>query len=791
MALLRLLGIDAGGYDRWELQLAGGFSALVIVALLLAAGAAALAWWQLRGRLRPWRRNLLLGLRVGFLALAILLLLEPEVQLLKTIPVRSQVLVGVDRTPSMGIADADGEERRQDAVREVFEADAPWKELEAEHDVRYLLFSGRGEDFQAQEVSRDQLAQGYETAGTETGLAAALGDLARLSRERETAGTLLISDGADLGVLGELQADPGALSDFLQRNELLPNGPLSTAVVGGESEFSDLAIRDVVADEYGFIRNQVDVQVTLATQSLSAQQVPVTISLGGEVVATQSVELPDGDGEVSVQLGFSPTRVGDFVYSVEVPVLSGERLTENNRKQFKIKIIRDKVRVLHVVGRPSWDVRFLRRTLKEDPNIDLVSFMILRELVQIPFRENELSLIPFPTDEIFDEKLHTFDLVIFQNFHYNPLYGISPKHLRNIRDFVTEDGGGFVMIGGEQSFVSGRFGGTPIEDVLPVSLRFSNSLLDEGKSISRERFTPQLAQAGRLHPVTRLHYDPTRSAEMWKRLPPLDGMNRTGDVVPGAVALLTHPTLRTPSGEPAPVVAAANVGKGRSLAIATDSSWYWNFFPVDEGGTNEAYLSFWREAIRWLTRDPALKQLNVTTDSSRYRPGEPVGVEVSVLDPEYRPVEGAEVDVKVRTMDGAEGGKELCAARAEGGADGRYETVCKAEGTGYLEVLVEAKKGGVSLGTDVAYIEVIAVNREFERTTPNAPLMELLADLGQGRALRVEGGELSDEPKIVTEEAYRVMGSREVPLWDTLPALILLLGLACAEWWLRRRWGMA
>ena len=278
---------------------------------------------------------------------------------------------------------------------------------------------------------------------------------------------------------------------------------------------------------------------------------------------------------------------------------------------------------------------------------------------------------------------------------------------------------------------------------------------------------------------------------MWKRLPPLDGMNRTGDVVPGAVALLTHPTLRTPSGEPAPVVAAANVGKGRSLAIATDSSWYWNFFPVDEGGTNEAYLSFWREAIRWLTRDPALKQLNVTTDSSRYRPGEPVEVEVSVLDPEYRPVEGAEVDVKVRTMDGAEGGRELCAARAEGGADGRYETVCKAEGTGYLEVQVEAKKGGVSLGTDVAYIEVIAMNREFERTTPNAPLMELLADLGQGRALRVEGGELSDEPKIVTEEAYRVMGSREVPLWDTLPALILLLGLACAEWWLRRRWGMA
>lgn len=787
MTLLRMLGIDAGGYDRWGLQLAGSFSPWVVALSVLAVGAGVLAWWQLRGRLRPWRRNVLLGLRLGVLALLLVLFLEPEVQLLKTIPVRSQVLVAVDRTPSMSIADAAEDLRRQDAVREVFDTDTPWEQLETDHDVRYLFFSGRGEDFQSVETSRGELAGGFEVAGAETDLAAVLAELARLSRERETAGTLLVSDGADLGVLGELVADPGALSDFLRRNELLPAGPLSTAVVGGEAEFTDLAIREVVADEYGFIRNQVDVKVRLATQSVDAQQVPVTISLGGEVVATTTAQLPDEDGEVSVKLGFSPTRVGDFVYSVDVPVLAGERLVENNRRQFKIKIIRDKVRVLHVVGRPSWDVRFLRRTLKEDPNIDLVSFMILRELVQIPFREHELSLIPFPTDEIFDEKLHTFDLVIFQNFHYNPRYGISPKHLRNIREFVTEDGGGFVMIGGEQSFSAGRFSGTPIEDVLPVSLRFSNSLLDEGKAISRERFSPQLAQAGRLHPVTRLHYDPTRSAEMWQRLPPLDGMNRTGDVMPGAVALLTHPKFRTPSGEPAPVVAAGNVGKGRSLSIATDSSWYWNFFPVDEGGTNEAYLSFWREAIRWLTRDPALKQLNVTTNGTRYRPEEPVEIEVSVLDPEYRPVDGAEVDVRVRSMDG----DELCSARAEGGTEGRYQTVCKAAGTGYLEVEAEARKGGVSLGSDLAYVEVIAVNREFERTTPDAPLLELLADLGEGEALQVEDGALSDDPKIVTEEAYRVMGSKEVPLWDTAPALILLLGLACAEWWLRRRWGMA
>ncbi len=126
------------------------------------------------------------------------------------------------------------------------------------------------------------------------------------------------------------------------------------------------------------------------------------------------------------------------------------------------------MRVLHLCGRPSWDQRFLRAMLRRDPNVDLVSFFILRtETDEQPWNRDELSLIPFPTFEIFEEQLRSFDLVIFQNFNFAP-YGVEP-FLPGVRDYV-EEGGAIAMIGGDLSFASGGYGLTALRDVLPVEL---------------------------------------------------------------------------------------------------------------------------------------------------------------------------------------------------------------------------------------------------------------------------------------------------------------------------------
>ena len=130
----------------------------------------------------------------------------------------------------------------------------------------------------------------------------------------------------------------------------------------------------------------------------------------------------------------------------------------NNTRSFVVRVIRDKIRVLQVSGAPSWDVRALRQMLKSNPNVDLISFFILRTQDSISLVPNdEMSLIPFPTRELFEQQLPSFDLIILQNFEFRP-YGIG-DYLENIRSYV-EGGGGLAMLGGAVSFSAGGYFGT-------------------------------------------------------------------------------------------------------------------------------------------------------------------------------------------------------------------------------------------------------------------------------------------------------------------------------------------
>src|SRR5207302_10026166 len=137
-------------------------------------------------------------------------------------------------------------------------------------------------------------------------------------------------------------------------------------------------------------------------------------------------------------------------------------------------------------------------------------FFILRtETDEQPWNRNELSLIPFPTYEIFEEQLRSFDLVIFQNFNYAP-YGVEP-FLAGVRDYV-EGGGALAMVGGDLSFVSGGYGATALADILPVELPLTPPGASMGAgsdaALTTDAFKPKLTPEGRAHPITSLLLGP-------------------------------------------------------------------------------------------------------------------------------------------------------------------------------------------------------------------------------------------------------------------------------------------
>src|SRR2546430_6914639 len=167
------------------------------------------------------------------------------------------------------------------------------------------------------------------------------------------------------------------------------------------------------------------------------------------------------------------------------------------------------------------------------------------------------------------------------------------QYLDGIAAYVR-DGGAFAMIGGDQSFSAGDYAGTPIEDVLPLTLLPSGpTALDETPPQVR------LTDAGRRHPATALATSGAQNESVWAALPRLPGLNTIGPLRGGAQTLLQ-------SAEGRPVLVVGEAGRGRVLALLSDSSWFWSFVAAGAQQGPRAYETFWHSAIRWLVGDPGL-----------------------------------------------------------------------------------------------------------------------------------------------------------------------------------------
>ena len=586
---------------------------------------------------------------------------------------------------------------------------------------------------------------------------------------------ILLTDGADTASLGQ-GLTPAARAALKKLG-----APVHAFVTGEASDVKDLAVTHVAADDFAFVRNAISVEATVREEGFEAQDLPVTLRREGRVVSSQTVHLEPGK-PTEVTFKFTPDTTGKFIYTVSAPVLDGEAVTTNNRRSFVLKVIRDRIRVLQVVGRPSWDERFLRGLLKKDPNVDLISFFILRtpqDSTRVP--QNDLSLIPFPTDELFTKELKTFDLVIFQNFDYGP-YNMA-QYLDNVKDYV-QGGGSFVMIGGEKSFSEGRYQGTYIEDILPVDL-----LPQTSGTISTDAFQPRLTEAGRRSPIMQVGSSRQATDRIFASLPELDGVNEVAKVKPDAQVLLSDPFLKTADGGGnAPVIATREVGRGRTMAVMTDSTWFWSFPAAGEGGDRRVYDRFWTNAMRWLIRDPDLTNVRVRPTKDAYEPGEPVVLDVSVRNKNYGPGAGARVTVKVLAADGSDVGTFKSTAGDDGVATVRLDLGGK-KGAFKVDAEADSADDGIPLGKASGAFLVRATSPEMVSPAPRPKLLRAIAKLTGGSVHTLPASTFPNlsfvDPKVV-----EVGRKKNVDLWDRWWLLAVLIGAAALEWALRRRWGL-
>lgn len=361
----------------------------------------------------------------------------------------------------------------------------------------------------------------------------------------------------------------------------------------GRSDEKDIWIESAKPVLTAFLKNRLKIPLELGQKGFSGSEVKVSLWRGQERLSEHSADLESS--LTAVELSYFPEKMGEELLRVEVEALNGELSELNNHSFIRVRTVRDKIRVLHICGRPDIDLKAWRLFLTRQPDVDLVSFYILRSLNDEPgARNSELSLIPFPYDELFSTELERFDVVILQNFNFN-LY-FQPFYLRNLADFILS-GGALLIFGGDQSLQNYR--GSPLDPLMPF--RF----IGDGDFIQ----APLRAEATRSHPVIQ-GVENVFESMTW------ENRHRLA-TDPGSIDL-----VRFEDGTP--LLSVRQIGEGRVVSWNTDESWKMHFEPRSN---RAAFSRLARRILQYLTFDPEMEPIRVLSEA--WRVGQKVSLRMS------------------------------------------------------------------------------------------------------------------------------------------------------------------
>ena len=510
------------------------FTPLLAVPLLVALAIAGVAIVVLGLVLRQRA----IWLRALGLALVLLALFDPSLVREDRTPLKEVVAVVVDRSGSNAIGERSAQTDR--ALTELI------KRLKALGNVDVRVIEG-GQDNGANE-------------GTQL-FAALNAGLADVPAE-QVAGVFMITD----GVVHDIPAKAANLGF---------NAPLHALITGHEGE-RDRRIELTEAPRFGIVGKEQTIALKVLDTDNKGE--PVSLEVRRDGVPVSTIQASVGE---TIKVPVKIEHGGSNVVELEVAALPGELTTLNNKAVVTIDGVRDKLKVLLVSGEPHQGERMWRNLLKSDANVDLVHFTILRP----PEKQdgtpiNELSLIAFPTADLFGRKIKDFDLIIFDRYSNQSV--LPPVYLDNIVRYVRDGGALMLAAGPDFAKTEGIFF-SPIGRIAPA--RPDGTLIERG-------FRAGVSTDGQKHPVTRGLVGAKQSPPAWApwfRQISAD-VTRGTSVMDGA--------------EGKPVLVLSREGKGRVAELLSDQMWLWAR-GYDGGGP---YLDLSRRLAHWLMKEPDLEE---------------------------------------------------------------------------------------------------------------------------------------------------------------------------------------
>jgi len=774
-----LFKFPAGSFREGELGLS--FHPRPELLILGFALLCALVWWMYRRESRlqkPAVRVLLAGLRVFGATLLIFAILGPVLSMHKREDHRGVVAIGVDVSKSMSLSSSapkpggeTGATRFERARNEVLGKDGLYQALSQTGEVRLFAF-GSG----TRQVQPEELAA-LTPADENTQLAAGLKDITQSVRGLPLEAIVLLTDGVDTTA-----GDPVAMSRYAASR----GAAVHTVGFGERADAPDVRIMAVRAPRRAQLGALVEIAVLVQRGSVK-EPLQLRLYQDSVLLRTEPVPLSLSGEAVTVKMNFIPDKEGTARLLLEIPPASSETILDNNKHSFQIEVEERRVEVLFVEGSPRHEYAFIRRAMWDNRHFKVVTLLRLGK-GRFYHKGDDESVISngFPDTA---SGLGRFKALILSDIEA-PFF--TPEQMRLIADFVRVRGGGLLMLGGVNSFNLGGYKGTPVADVLPVSL--DRDLV--AASFDDSEFSFQVTRDGAEHEILKLTGSPSENASQWALMPPLKGFNPLYGAKPAARVLAVHAGGGAPAAPTPPrnetewkgkaiLLAVQDVGAGRAAAFSPANSWRWRMLAKSE---DDSFRRFWAQMIRWLAVG-SKEFLSVSTDAAVCALRQPVTITAQVLDKAHRPFNEATVLARVKDPFGSTEELSLPWVLSE---DGVYQAVYRPAEKGEYSVAVSTEVTGSKLENQASFMAVDSP-AEFAHPAMDSATLERIAAAANGT---VDLNGSTDKARQAILKAARgrstvldVVDERE--LRDAPILLLLIAGAWFAEWILRRRSGLA
>jgi uncharacterized membrane protein len=727
-------------------------------AIVIAALAIAFVSYRLVRTRVNWRERALLGaLRLAGLALILFCIFRPVLIVRAAVSQQNVIGVLIDDSRSMQIADASGP--RADFARRTFaNADSPTMKALAD---RFLIRTFRFSSSTARLSSPSELTFG----GTQTRLAGAIQSARQELAGLPVSGLILVTDGADT-------TTDASVADALLASKA-DALPVFTVGVGRETLAHDIQIGRVSTPRTALKGTSLLVDAIVTQTGYAGQTVTLDVEDGGKIVGSQPVKLPADGDPAAVRVRFTASDAGPRLFHLRISPQPGEVVTENNQRDVQIDVRDRKERILYFEGEPRFEMKFMRRAIADDPNLQLVTLQRTAEnkYLRLSVDKPEELVAGFPKTR---EELFQYRGIVLGSVEASAFTG---DQLRMISEFVDVRGGGLLLLGGPHAFAEGGYAGTAVADVMPVLLE--RPVGNAATAPAHVKVHP--TRAGEAHAVTQLGDTEEASAERWKTMPALTVLNMVQALKPGATALLSGTDERR---RERVVLAYERYGRGKSIAFPVHDSWQWQMHSsirVDD----QTHENFWRQMLRWLV-DGVPDAVESRTLTDRVDPGQPVSLTADVVDSRFVELNDADVMAQVTSPSGTKTDVPL---EWTGERSGQYHATFPSDQAGWYEVKVEASREGKPVGTSVTHVRAAPDDAEYFDAAMHASLLRRIAQETGGRFYTADSiGTLADDVKYSGRGVTTV---EERELWHMPILLLALLAVTCAEWALRRRWRLA